>query len=348
MEIVRNSLLGDSFGSLASLLAAMDCVAVEVVGNDAQIVSAIPAWLHALAGSDSRAVDGEIDIVSVLPFLEIFLADAIAFWDEGNVGRLQSDFWTQSTVAGEEIHLLAFAAVIDGRKLIVIRSTADLYEERQRWQLYAHQTAMQLQVIERLKGELEQSAAALQAANERLSELSIRDGLTGLYNRRYFDQSFELELSRCMRSGEPLSLLFMDIDKFKVLNDTYGHSVGDDCLRAVAGVLGEAVRRPMDIVARFGGEEFAVLLPATDGADAFQIATSINKAVRALDFPNKNSGVCSFVTASLGTYTLEPNGHRTLGEILESVDAALYRAKEEGRDRVVVATEIARSNEFNS
>lgn len=339
-----NSELASSSGSLASLLAAMDCVALEVVGSNVRIVSATPPWLDGVAKNDN---DG-VDIVSVLPFLEMFLMDAIAFWERGEAGRLQSDFWTQNNSVGEEVHLLAFAAVVDGRKLIVIRSANDLYEERQRWQLYAHQTAMQLQLIECLKDELEQSAAALQAANGRLSELSIRDGLTGLYNRRHFDQSFDVELVRSMRSGEPLSLLFMDIDKFKVLNDTYGHSAGDDCLRAVAKVLAETVRRPTDVVARFGGEEFAVLLPATEAADAFLIATAINRAVRALEFPNQHSEVDCYVTASLGVYTRQSDGYRTMEQILESVDAALYRAKKEGRNRVVVATKPERSKESNS
>ncbi|SFS17862.1 diguanylate cyclase (GGDEF) domain-containing protein [Granulicella pectinivorans] len=341
---MTNPNLDPASGSLASLLAAMDCVALEVSGYDVRIVSAIPPWLDALSEADPRAVE----VVSLLPFLEVFLNEAVAFWAGGSLGRLQSDFWTQTNSSNEEVHLLAFAAVIDGRQLIVIRSANDLYEERQRWQLYAHQTAIQLQLIERLKGELEKSSAALQAANDRLSELSIRDGLTGLYNRRHFDQTFQLELNRSMRTGEPLSVLFMDIDKFKVLNDTYGHSVGDDCLRAVAKVLADTVRRPTDMVARFGGEEFAVLLPATEAADAFLIATTINKAVRALDFPNKNSEVGPYVTASLGAYTRQPDGYRTMAQILESVDAALYRAKKEGRNRVIVATKLERLNDTHS
>jgi diguanylate cyclase (GGDEF)-like protein len=321
--------------ALASLLAAMDCVALDVQADGSlRIVSAIPPWLDGLADAEPTAGD----IVALLPFLELFLADAIAFWADGHVGRLQSDFWTQTDAAGEEIHLLAFAALIDNRHLIVIRSAHDLYEERQRWQLYAHQTSMQLKLIERLKSELEDSAHALQTANAQLSELSIRDALTGLFNRRHFDQTFHLELNRSMRTGEPLSVLFMDIDKFKVLNDTYGHSVGDDCLRVVAKVLGESVRRPTDLVARFGGEEFAILLPATDAEDALQRAIAINHAVRALEFPNQASEVGPYVTASLGCYTRQPDGYRTTAKILEAVDAALYQAKKEGRNRVIVAT----------
>jgi len=332
VSIVTNDELDPGSSSLASLLAAMDCVALEVTGSDVRVVSAIPPWLASLTEAEAASED----IVSLLPFLELFLPDAIDFWAKGNLGRLQSDFWTQTSVAGEDIHLLAFAALIDRRQLIVVRSAHDLYEERQRWQLYAHQTAIQLQVIERLKGELEESAEALKTANAQLSELSIRDGLTGLFNRRHFDHAFQSELDRAMRTGEPLSVLFMDIDKFKLLNDTYGHSSGDDCLRAVGRVLGDTVRRPNDMVARFGGEEFVVLLPATESVDALQIANAINKAVRALEIPNQGSEVGPYVTASLGAYTRQPDGYRTTAQILEAVDTALYRAKKEGRNRVIV------------
>ena len=331
---MANRNLDPGSGSLASLLAAMDCVALEVTGSEARVVSAIPPWLKSLTETDAASDD----ILSLLPFLEIFLPDAVAFWAQENPSRLQSDFWTQTSVTGEEVHLLAFAALIDRRQLIVVRSAHDLYEERQRWQLYAHQTAIQLQVIERLKGELEESSEALRAANTQLSELSIRDGLTGLFNRRHFDQAFQSELNRAMRTGEPLSLLFMDIDKFKLLNDTYGHSSGDDCLRAVGRVLGDTVRRPTDMVARFGGEEFAVLLPATDAVDALQIANTIKDAIRALEIPNQGSEVQPYVTASLGAYTRRPDGYRTTAQILEAVDAALYLAKKEGRNRVVVSS----------
>lgn len=329
---MTNLNLDTDSGSLAALLAAMDCVVLEMVDYEVHIISAVPPWLDSI----EKTFSGAVDIVSILPFLEIFIADAIEFWDQGNPGRLQSDFWSQTNSAGEEVHLLALAAVIDGRKLIVIRAADDLYKERQLWQLYAHQTAMQLKVIEGLKAELEAAAEQLKAANAQLSELSIRDALTGLHNRRHFDQSFELELGRSLRTGEPLSILFMDIDKFKLLNDTYGHSVGDNVLRTVAQVLSETVQRPADVAARFGGEEFAVLLPSTDAMDAHRIATSINATVRALDIPNKNAEL-EFVTVSLGVYTRQPDGLRTMADILETVDAALYRAKQEGRNRVIVA-----------
>jgi diguanylate cyclase (GGDEF)-like protein len=322
--------------SLGALFAALNCVAVEVDGDGLHVVSPVLPWLQSIEEADTDAPN----IVSLLPYLELFLVDARPFWRLGKPGCLHSDFWTQNNAAGNEVHLLAFATLIEGRKLIVIRTADELYQERQRWQLYAHQTAMQLKTIERLKSELEETAIALQTANERLSELSIRDDLTGLYNRRYFDHNFRQELSRAVRTGESLSVLFMDIDKFKVLNDTYGHSVGDNCLRAVAEVLTAAARRFTDTVARFGGEEFAVLLPATEAADAFLIATEISKGVRALNFPNEHSGVEPYVTASLGAYTRQPDGYSTIAQILESVDAALYQAKKEGRNRVIVATSL--------
>ena len=189
--------------------------------------------------------------------------------------------------------------------------------------------------------ELLDSRQLLLDSNERLNELSIRDGLTGLYNRRYFDAAFETEWQRAARSGQELSLLMIDLDHFKELNDHYGHPTGDECLRDVARVLEEQPKRGYDVVARYGGEEFVVLLPGADQATATRIAETIRGAVLDRAFEHQGSNVCSFVTVSIGVCSRTPATGESPHEALRDADTALYLAKQLGRNRVEHATGLA-------
>ena len=172
--------------------------------------------------------------------------------------------------------------------------------------------------------------------NQELSVLSRTDALTGLANRRAFDQRLAEELSRAARHGVPLALLVVDIDHFKAYNDRYGHPVGDDCLRQVAGILRECAGRPIDLVARLGGEEFAVLLPHQGSADAIQVAERCLRAVEAAAIKHEGSPVAPYVTVSVGVaQSIHPQ--RDAAALLASADAALYAAKRQGRRSVVLA-----------
>jgi len=175
----------------------------------------------------------------------------------------------------------------------------------------------------------------LKQANEQLERLSASDGLTGVANRRCFDQTLEREWNRTKRTGESLSLIMSDVDFFKLFNDTYGHQGGDDCLKAVAGVLSDQAKRGGDCVARYGGEEFAVILSATDGKGAESVAERIRAAVQELGLEHKKSGVAPCVTLSLGVATTIPNDAETPEMLIKRADEALYRAKSSGRNRVV-------------
>lgn len=179
----------------------------------------------------------------------------------------------------------------------------------------------------------------LTRANALLEKLSSEDALTGLANRRAFDLRLEAEWARARRGGEPLSLLMMDIDFFKRYNDHYGHPAGDVCLQRVAAVLDAHARRPADLVARVGGEEFAVLLPGAGTAAAVQLAERMRQAVAAAEIPHAASGAAGHVTASFGVASLVPDGGQPPQALLAAADAALYRAKEEGRNRVVASRE---------
>lgn len=185
-------------------------------------------------------------------------------------------------------------------------------------------------ISERKKAEDE--VARLQAELERLS---LTDGLTGLSNRRMFDRKLEFEWKSCRRQQQPLSLLMLDIDCFKQFNDAYGHLRGDDCLRAIAEVLAAVALRPRDVVARFGGEEFALLLPDTGAEAAGLMARECAARIASLALPHKTSPVAGIVTASIGVGTgIPPRDEQDGRDFLEAVDRTLYKAKQNGRNRV--------------
>lgn len=170
-----------------------------------------------------------------------------------------------------------------------------------------------------------------------LAALAQHDSLTGLANRRLFDETLDREWRRTMREGTELSLLLLDIDHFKQFNDCHGHQVGDDCLRSVATVLQAGIQRPGDLVARYGGEEFAIVLPQSGRAGAIQVAKSLRKAVSALRIPHPGSETSPHVTISIGTATAVAAVGASLkmpDGLLQSADAALYRAKRLGRNRI--------------
>ena len=179
----------------------------------------------------------------------------------------------------------------------------------------------------------------LDEANRELTRLSAVDGLTGIANRRCFDETLLREWRRAQRNRQPLSLLVADVDHFKEFNDTYGHQVGDDCLKAVARGLAACLNRATDLVARYGGEEFAVVLPDTDEQGAHAVAELMRRTVAELSIPHSGSGVAGHVTLSLGVATCSPGNEpeTTASSLLGDADKALYEAKHGGRNRVALA-----------
>ena len=188
--------------------------------------------------------------------------------------------------------------------------------------------------------EAEQKLVQLQ---RELEQLSLTDGLTGIANRRRFDQCLEEEWADSSRQQRSLSMVILDIDYFKQYNDAYGHVDGDECLKRVAGVLKEVAQRPRDLVARFGGEEFILLLPETDGAAAQRLAQACQSRILELGIAHARSAVSALVTASIGVGTTIPTAQSSAREFIETVDRALYAAKHGGRNRIESAEAISPS-----
>jgi diguanylate cyclase (GGDEF)-like protein len=169
-----------------------------------------------------------------------------------------------------------------------------------------------------------------------LREMVARDGLTGIQNRRMFDQHIERVWQQAVREEERVAVLLIDIDCFKDYNDRYGHQAGDECLRAVAVSLSQCARRPLDFVARYGGEEFAVVLYEASREYVAEVLTRIQRSIAELNIPHEASRVASRLTVSIGAAFIMPTGSRTHEGLIQLADEALYSAKEQGRNQVVV------------
>jgi len=171
----------------------------------------------------------------------------------------------------------------------------------------------------------------LKKRSEQLRNLALTDGLTGIANRRRFDEALIHEWRRCGRNGEPVALILGDIDHFHAFNDRYGHPAADDCLKAVASAAAHCFKRPGDVFARFGGEEFVALLPEQDIEGAQQMATKLQKAVARLALPHEDSSAAPVVTLSFGVAAADPRGSEA-DALIEQAEAALRDAKSSGRN----------------
>jgi two-component system chemotaxis family response regulator WspR len=183
---------------------------------------------------------------------------------------------------------------------------------------------------------LRASREELTRANEELRRLAALDGLTGIANRRRFDEAALVEWQRGRRQRAPLALLLCDVDHFKLYNDHLGHPAGDLCLKKTAAVLTGQLKRPADLAARYGGEEFALLLPDTDLAGAMRVGEACRAGLEQLALPHPGAP-CGFVTMSMGVACIVPGEDDTLEELIARADAALYEAKRSGRNQVSLA-----------
>lgn len=183
--------------------------------------------------------------------------------------------------------------------------------------------------------EMEELQHQLEEKNRQLKMISNMDGLTGIHNRRFFDEMLDREWYRNMREKSTMSILMMDIDYFKPYNDTYGHAAGDDALKAVAETISRTMKRRSDTLSRYGGEEFIAILPDTEQSGAMEFAEKILASVRELNLEHSTSAISSRLTISIGVSSSIPVKGDNPMTLVNRADHALYRAKEKGRDRAV-------------
>ena len=182
---------------------------------------------------------------------------------------------------------------------------------------------------------LRQSQQQLLESNMELRRLTNSDGLTGLGNRRYFDEYLTAEWQRAQRDGREISMLMIDVDHFKSYNDTYGHIAGDEALKRVASTIFASCDRSTDLAARFGGEEFALVLPGTPAGSALLAAEKLRRAIEAMQIPQKDAGSGPWLTVSIGAATAVPREGQACTDLIQAADRGLYQAKRQGRNRVV-------------
>ncbi len=182
--------------------------------------------------------------------------------------------------------------------------------------------------------ELLEVTGQLEAANQMLLRLSFNDALTDVANRRSFNKMYDKEWGRVQRHSRPISLIMLDIDFFKIYNDSLGHQQGDECLKQVAKALKDTLKRPGDFVARYGGEEFVIVLSDTEIEGAIQIAECIKASIAELKIEFKASEVSEYVTVSMGVASIVPGQDSSSDALINAADNALYQAKREGRNRI--------------
>jgi len=240
------------------------------------------------------------------------------------------------TLELERIANSAQTEALEQERYARIAQERALIHEREAREAQDRALEIQRKANETLEDKVKERTNELENVNHKLAELSTTDALTGVRNRRYFDQMLEREFNRARREREQLSILMLDIDFFKRVNDDYGHQVGDDALRQVSKVLRKIIHRTTDLIARYGGEEFAIILPNTDVSGAYLVAEKIRENIAEQKL--KADGIEFSISVSIGLMGDEPSSGDSSDYWLKEADDALYKAKDEGRNRVVLAS----------
>ena len=295
-------------------------------------------------------------------FLRLILdsiAENIAVIDEGGDIRFVNHSWSQfgsdnacsiaqdwskvnylsvcdsAALAGDEFGMLAGAgikSVIDQKEAYFNLEGACHSNDEQRWFIMRVSPFALKQ--EHFFVISHQDVTERKLAEKAVQKLARRDGLTNIYNRRAFDEILSEQWQQCLTLKQPISLAVIDLDHFKLLNDTYGHQTGDDCLIAVSALLKNFARRTGDVCARYGGEEFAVIWSYTTLLEADVLSKALLEEIRQLKIPNERSPIAPYMTASIGLVEMTPNRILETRDLVAQADDLLYQAKESGRNKV--------------
>jgi diguanylate cyclase (GGDEF)-like protein len=330
---MRNPEVGADDNRLAdSAFPPPDSVIFESVDGELRQSTASPAWLDRI----KACTGSEASLTEYLPYLESFLPEARSFWDEGGDGQLVSDFWTQTDASGDKVHLLAYALALKGQQSLLIRSVEGLYLESERAQSYAHTSVKRLKLAALWQRGLEKMTAEPKASDVTSGQLQKKDALTGISSRQHFDEMLEAALRSANEQNEPISILFLGIDQFQRFNDQYGRVAGDIYLRAVGQLIEGVLSQPRDLASRVGGDQFATLLPGSDGTEAVRLAHTLLGMIRELRVPNPMSRGLMNATMSIGVLSRPSNSHQTAEQLLAAAESALREAKRSGRDRLAI------------
>ena len=318
-------------------------------GRDPRLLSRLSENFSGIAGSIDKLVKGRAEGV------EMTLRDFAQIPEPLHIEML--DFFAQDIATDVLAVTASFHIHLPQPNPEFARETARLVllfrQENEDWMI-AHcsisvpygvaqdHEAYPLNRMQQKRNELEalvsERTQALADANLRLQKLSETDGLTGIANRRHFDEHLAHEWARAQRTQVPLSLIMLDVDRFKHFNDFYGHIAGDACLQALSKVLEQAgARRDEDLAARYGGEEFVVLLPGLDAQAALRVAEHIQQAILTLAMPHADMPT-GMVTVSFGVASVVPQRNQESNTLVQTADEAMYRAKQAGRNRIELAS----------
>lgn len=310
--------------SLASNLLAISALAASLVYLPAGIVALrrgyLPARFYLIACSAL--------ILGVIAYVMTYF---------GILPRVFVTLYGAQIGSALEMLLLAFAL---GDRINLLRREKLEIETRSREQLEqlvqarTSELAAEKSRVEAAREETEAVNTRLRDANLRLEEISHIDSLTGIANRRRFEEVLDAEWQRMMRLGEPLAVVLVDVDHFKAFNDANGHLAGDACLQRIARALSQCSRHPGDLLARFGGEEFAVIMPQADRSTAQDLAESMRACIEGLDLSVQPAGALVSITVSAGVGSMTPTVDALPTDLVRRADTALYEAKRKGRNRV--------------
>lgn len=255
------------------------------------------------------------------------LADLIAQRRTNEIDRLYADYdHAEGEVVGHGRRAENWCVMPKvGTRLYLAIDAGPIYDD----------TGQLVAVVETLR-----DMTARKEAQEELQRLATHDGLTGVANRRSFDDTLAAEWLRGSRDVKPLSLILVDVDHFKRYNDTFGHQGGDACLKAIAAAMAKACRRPADFVARYGGEEFTAILPSTTANGALSVAERMRRDIAGLALSHPGNDNIGTVSVSLGVASIVPNRTIEVKELIEAADRAMYAAKHAGRNRALHAEQL--------